>query len=374
MRVLHVVAERGFAGGENQLLATLTHLRRSDIESVIALNTDARFRPHAEALGLEVHEVGIGNNADLFGAARLRHLFRDLQPDLIHFADSRAHKVGALAGVWSRGLPPRIVTRRMDYPLKSGPYRRWLYGRAVNAVVVISAAVRDVVLGLGIDPAMVHLIPEGVDTAGLAGLRAPEVRGPARSRLGLRDEDICGMTAASLHVRKGHDVLLSALRRIRLPAGRRIVWICAGDGPEREPLQRASRDLPDPVSLRLVGQVADVRPLLSAADLFCLPSRYEGLGVALLEAMAGGVPCIASRVGGMAESLVDGETGLHVEVGDAAGLARAIEALIGDPVLASRLADAGRIRTAEHFDVRLMGDRTAELYRRVAQRPDGPRA
>ena len=366
MRILHVLAEKGFAGGENQLLATLVHLQQCGVESVIALNPTARFRPHAEDLGLQIHEVRIRNNIDVVGALALRKLFRRLRADLIHFTDSRAHKVGALAGLWRAKLPPRIVTRRMDYPLKPGPYRRWLYGSAVDAVVVISTAVREVVLNLGVDPQQVHLIYEGVDTERLGGLRGESSRRAARRELGLEEGDLCGVTAASLHVRKGHDVLVRALGKVGVPEGRRLVWIFAGEGPEREALRQAVEGLGDAVSVRLPGQVKDVETLLSAADLFCLPSRYEGLGVALLEAMAAGVPCVASRVGGMAESLIHRETGLHVPVGDEDALARAIQSLIDDPELARRLADGGRRRTAEQFDVRIMGESTLRLYRQLA--------
>ena len=368
MRVLHVLAERGFAGGENQLLATLAHLQKSGIESTIVLNEDARFRAHARGLGLQIHDMKIRNNADLSAAVRLRGLFRRLRPDLIHFADSRAHKVGAVAGLWCSELAPRIVTRRMDYALKPGPLRRWLYGRAVNAVVVISEAVREVVLKLGIDPTMVHLIHEGVDTARLGRVREAGRRRSAREQLGLEASDICGVTTASLHIRKGHDVLIDALGKVRVPDGRRIVWILAGEGPERRALEQRSRGLGQSAVVRLPGQVEDVTILLAAADLFCLASRHEGLGVALLEAMAAGVPSIAAKVGGMAESLVSGETGLHVAVGDAQGLARAIETVIGEPAVARRFADGGRRRTAEHFDVRAMGELTVGLYRRVAGR------
>ena len=366
MRILHVVAEKGFAGGENQLLATLVHLQRSGVESVIALNPTARFRPHAEDLGLEIHEVRIRNNIDVVGAVALRRLFRRVAADLIHFADSRAHKVGALAGLWGAKLPPRIVTRRMDYPLKPGPYRRWLYGGAGDAVVVISTAVREVVLKLGVDPQRVHLIYEGVDTARLGSLRGESSRRAARRQLGLEEEDLCGVTMASLHVRKGHDVLVGALGVVCVPRGRRLVWIFAGDGPEREALEQAVKGLEGNISVRLPGQVQDIETLLSAADLFCLPSRYEGLGVALLEAMAAGVPCVATRVGGMAESVIDRQTGLHVPVGDEEARARAIESLIDDPELARRLADGGRRRTAEQFDVQIMGESTLRLYRQVA--------
>jgi glycosyltransferase involved in cell wall biosynthesis len=120
--------------------------------------------------------------------------------------------------------------------------------------------------------------------------------------------------------------------------------------------------LPEQFDIRIPGQIDYVDDALAAADLYCLPSRYEGLGVALLEALATGAPCIASRVGGMREVLESGVSGIHVEVEDVGGLTAAIQSLVDDPVLAERLGVAGMQRAKDRFDISLMGRKTEALY------------
>lgn len=376
MRILHVLAERGFSGGENQLLATVRHLQAGGHEQHMVLDPRASFRGCAEQLEIPWTELRFRGNYDLIAARRLRRRIDEVRPDLVHLACSRSHKIGALATLFGRrnALPPRVVTRRMDYPIGNTPFRRWIYGRAVSAVVVISAGVRDAVLAVGVDPGRVHLIHEGVATRELASLRAPERRAAARARLGLDAATFFGVTNASLHRRKAHEVLLEALAGLDLPSGKRLVWLFGGDGPERAALQARAAELSSGIEVRIPGRIDYVQEALAAADAFCLPSRYEGLGVALLEAMASGVPCIASRVGGMREVLESGVSGLHVEPGDVAGLRAAVQSLVVDASLAARLGAAGSERARDLFDVTRMGEQTEALYRAVCAGSATPHA
>lgn len=371
MRILHVLAERGFSGGENQLLATIRYLQERGHEQMLVLNDGGMFRDSVRDLGLPCHEVRFRNNYDPIAALGLRKFYRSLAPDLIHLACSRSHKVGSIAGAFGGSLPPRVVTRRMDYPIRNTWFQRWVYRSAVDGVVAISQGVLEAILEIGVDPSMVHLINEGVDTGYFAELRDPEHRLAARQRLQLGDDAILGVTTASLHVRKAHDVLLKALASVQIPAGKRLVWLFGGDGPERAKLIRQAGQLPDQLEIRIPGQIDYVPDALAAADLFCLPSRHEGLGVALLEAVSTGVPCIASRVGGMREVLESGISGLHVEVADVEGLAKSIQMLIDDPELARRLGVAGKQRAKERFDVGLMGHKTEALYQGLVDSRSG---
>lgn len=367
MRILHVLAERGFSGGENQLLATLRFLASRGHQQELVLDDRAQFKDAARELGIEFRELRFRNNLDPWAALQLRRIYRESHPDLIHLACSRSHKIGALAGVLGSALPPRVAVRRMDYPLGNSPWRRWLYGKAVDRVVAISSGVRDAVLAVGVDSSRIELIHEGVDTSKLSKVRESDSRAAARRRLELADTDFFGVITASLHLRKAHDVLLDALAAVDVPTGRKIVWLFGGDGPEREALQARAAKLPPTVEVRIPGQIDYVEDALAAADAFCLPSRYEGLGVALLEALSTGVPCIASAVGGMKEVLVSGESGIHVQPEDVTALAKAIQSLLDDPQLAVRLGEAGKARAKDQFDIELMGQKTEALYLRVIE-------
>ena len=209
MRILHLLAERGYSGGEHQLEALLAHLKARGHESIVACQPGARFREVCERLELRVENLRMRNDLDVLAIAAIRKLYKRTSCDLIHWACSRSHKLGALAAARMKNRPPCVVTRRMDYPLPKTRLRRWLYGTAPDAVVAVSEGVRREVLALGVEPARVHLIHDGVDVERLCNLGAR--RSAAREAFGLDEGCVVGLTTASLHRRKGHDVLIAAL-------------------------------------------------------------------------------------------------------------------------------------------------------------------
>ena len=168
---------------------------------------------------------------------------------------------------------------------------------------------------------------------------------------------------------------MRALSEIEIPEGRRLHWFLGGQGPLLESLRLQAQQLhdarPDEIVVHIPGEQVDASPLLAAADLFCLPSRREGMGVALLEAMAAGLPVVASRVGGMVEAFEDGVSGLHVEVGDTQGLALALGSVVEDPQRAASLGAAARARVVAEFDISRMCQKTEALYLSLAQQTRG---
>ena len=161
---------------------------------------------------------------------------------------------------------------------------------------------------------------------------------------------------ARLSGEKGVDVLLKAAGR--LPD---VGFVIAGDGPEREGLHRQS-----PPNVQWLGRVPETKAVYAAAAVMAIPSRQEGQGIVALEAMASGKPVVASRVGGLAEMLTDGETALLVPVEDADALAAALTRLRNDPALRARLAANGRALVEETYDIRRMVEAVEQVYRTLA--------
>ena len=147
--------------------------------------------------------------------------------------------------------------------------------------------------------------------------------------------------------------LMDALTRVERPYRASI----AGDGPDRQAVEEHA-----PAAVTLLGDHDDVPGLLADGDVFVLSSRSEGMPMSILEAMAAGLPVVASRVGGVPELVVDGETGILVDPGDAGALARALERLLGDPGLRQRLGSAGRERVDREFDVAAFRNAHVRLY------------
>jgi glycosyltransferase involved in cell wall biosynthesis len=172
------------------------------------------------------------------------------------------------------------------------------------------------------------------------------------------------LCVAALFERKGIDVLLRALSSLSDEEPVPRVWI-VGDGPERPRLERLAARLGVDDRVRFLGRRDDVADLLTACDVYVQPSRHEGLGVAALEAMAAGRPVVASRTGGLAESVVHERTGLLVPAEDPAALAESLARLLEDPALRKRLGSAGPERVTKAYSPGAMVEAYAQLYDEV---------
>lgn len=361
LTIAHVDAERGFSGGERQVFLLMEGLRERGHLNVLLCPPGSQGEAEARRRGIEVRGVRLGNDLSVAAVLRLRRELRE-GIDLAHLHTGRATWLGGLGAYLAR--VPAITTRRMDRRVKRSWRTKLIYRHLVRRAVAISPAVAECLREGGVPDEMVCTIPSTVDPLSLV---VEEARSVIREELGLAPEEVVLLTLAALVPRKGLDVLLDALvaggegtRRARL--------LIAGDGGERESLEARACELGLTDRVEFLGRRPDPPRLLAACDLFLLPSRREGLGVAALEAMAAGRAVIASRVGGLADAVGEGAeapAGLLVEPGDVASLARALDELIDDPRRRERLAAAGPARVAARFHPAGMVAAYEALYREV---------
>ena len=367
LHILHVDPERAWGGGQAQLVELVRHLAERGHQQTVACRPDGALRPVLREQGTAVCDLRIRNDMDLAAAWRLRRLLRARPVDVVHFQTARAH---ALAP-W---LPHRarfVVTRHMDYRPHFGPRARFLYNRSVDGVIAVSAAIAEVLASAGVDRRRVRVIHVGIDCRRFDPPRA--ARAALRARWGARADDLVLFTTAVLEPRKGHDVLLRAVADL-WRAGRPVQWIVCGDGSQRTSLEAQARAAGVAERVVFTGFSSDVAELLTGADVFVLPSRLEGLGIAIIEAMAAGLPVVASRVGGIPEIVVDGETGLLVAPGDAAALAAAITRIAAGREWARGLGRNGRQRALERFSSTAMAAAVEAYYYELlgpAAHPEG---
>jgi glycosyltransferase involved in cell wall biosynthesis len=358
LAIAHVTGETGFSGGEVQLFLLMEGLRARGHRCALICPPASRSAERAGERDFELWPVPMRASASPLGMGRVAAALRRCAPQLVHLHTGRANWLGAPAARWLS--LPAITTRRMDRPVSRGLRTHWLYGPGVARAVAISRAVERCLLDAGVPREKVALIPSAVDPA---ALRPSRDRAALRRDAGLSDDTLCLLALASLDRRKGIDVLLEAVRRLprELPVR---CWI-AGDGPERVALERlaASPELRERV--RLLGRREDRADLLAICDALVLPSRREGLGVAALEAMACSRPVVASRVGGLAEAVVDGGTGLLVPPDEPKALTDALLRLASEPGLRARLAAGGPARIAQGHLPEQMTEAYERLYRAV---------
>jgi glycosyltransferase involved in cell wall biosynthesis len=357
-KILHVEAGRHLHGGAQQVLYLLAALAERGFDNILVC-------PRGSAVAREAADIARvctlpwHGEADLLAPLRLLRLVRTERPALLH-AHSRRGADWFTALVAAGSGVPAVVSRRVDNR-ESGPLVRWKY-RRYAAVIAISAAIeRMLEQTAGLVRHKLHLVHSAVD--------AQQYR-PAGDRAWLAaefeldaDAPILAMVAQFIP-RKGHQVLLAALPAIwqRHPAAQFLLF---GEGGRQAVIAAEVRRQGWQARVRLPGHRPDMARILPALDALVHPAHTEGLGVALLEAGACGVPVIAAAAGGIPEVIVDEHTGLLVRPGDAHGLAEAVVRLLDSPSLAQRLGLAARARVESAFSVAAMADAHATLYRQL---------
>jgi glycosyltransferase involved in cell wall biosynthesis len=355
LRILHVDSERTWRGGERQVLELMRRQRTRGDEPHLAAPRGSVLLSRASSEGFPGHAVPMRGAWDIGSAFALAGLHRRLRPDVVHWHAARAHALGAIASLIAPG-PARVLSRRVDFPVRGSVGSRLLYGLRRDATIAISEGVRDALVLSGLDPASLAVVRSGID---LTPFDVPFDRSVIRSRLGIHEGDFLVLQVAALAPHKSQKDLLDAARIVLAERPEARIWV-AGEGILRDELERqhGALDLGDRV--RLLGFRDDVPDLLRSADLFCVSSYLEGMGTATLDAMAVGLPVVATRVGGIPEIVEDGETGLLVPPRDPEALAGAILAMARDP--ARRQSMGGRARERVRA---FSADRTEEETRGV---------
>lgn len=351
-RIAHVVTSLEVGGLERVVVDLIRHLDPRRFESVVyCLVTDG-------ALAAEIREVarGIFVMHKRPGRAftlplRLAHAFRTRGVDIVHAHNFGPLLYGSVAGRLA-GNRPVVYTLHGPEAALRRDYRRLDRFGLVDRVVAVSDHVREVVLDTTrIDPARVSTIHNGIDVGAYSG-GGGGVRERMRESLGLGPGQHAVGVVARLTHEKAHDRLLDAFAAV---AGERedVRLFLVGDGPLRSALEAKSRALGIAPLVSFLGTRGDVSALLRAFDLFVLPSRIEGLGITLLEAMAAGLGVVASAVGGIPE-IVDGETGRLVPPDDAGALAGAMGWMLDHPAECAAMGGRGRARVESRFSLEAM--------------------
>lgn len=353
LRVLHLDSERTWRGGERQVLFLMRHQRDAGDQPILAAPPKSAILERARAAGFDVRPVPMRGTWDLHSVLRLASILRTDRPDVVHWHAARAHALGAMAARLERA-PRTVLSRRVDFPVRRTLGSRLLYSLPIDAIAAISEGVRRALVASGVPAGRIRVIPSGID---LQLFELPFDREAVRRELGLGPGDVLAIQVAALAPHKSQETLLDAAARLSRSAPN--VTICiAGEGALRDVLLARHRALGLGDRVRFLGFREDVIPLLRAADLFVLSSYLEGLGTSVLDAMAAGLPVVATEVGGVPEIVRHEVNGLLVPARDPEALAAAIARLAQDPGARARMGAKGRERAREFGS-----DRTAAATR-----------
>lgn len=363
-RVTHVIDRLGLGGMESVALAVMDATRDRYEHIVIGLRERGELAVRAEAMGVAVESIDKQAGKDPAAYGRLYRRLRVLAPDIVH-----SYNIGAI----DAALPARLAGCRRIVHAEHGrdaadpngthaKYRwlRRLLAPAISRFVPVSADLaRWLTEDIRIPASRIALIRNGIDTARFAP-------GEVRDVAGLPSADgrtrIIG-TIGRLDPVKGFDDLIEAMARLsRMPDAPPVHLVIVGDGPERARLTERIQALGLEARVTLIGQRDDAEALLRRFDVYVCASIAEGIALTVLEAMATGLPVIATAVGGNPELVADGETGVLVTPRAPDTLAAALACLLADPERARAMGQAGRRRVEAEFSVASMVAGYCALY------------
>ena len=378
MKILFVIDSLGAGGAERSLAELLPALEDAGIDAIIACLDRRTYGVEAEVLASGA-DVRFLPRRPIARLRELRKIVAKESPDLIHTTILASNLVGRLASIGSRAT---VLTSLVNTPYapirKQDPRVRPLALSAIRLIDVVTArrltdhfhaiteAVKTwAVADMHLDPDRITVVHRGRNPDRL-GEVDPERRRSARQALGLRDEDEVILTVGRQEFQKGQRFLLEAVAALAprrphlrlLIAGRR-----GASSPELDRLL-AVPELADRV--QVLGHREDVPDLLAASDLFAFPSLFEGLGGSVLEAMALGLPIVASDLPAVREIVEEGENALLVPVADPDELGRAIDRILRDPNLARSFGRRSREIFLERFTSARSADAMIDLYRTLA--------
>ena len=360
MRIVHVNTEPTWRGGESQVFNLMRGLLSHGHQVEAVTLPGSALLARCQEAAIPATPLPMRGDLDLAAALTLARHLKSSPADIVNAQTARAHMLGLLAA--HLGAPGRlVVTRRLDFPIRRDPANLWKYrSRRVARYIAVAGVIRDILVDAGVHGDRVKVVNSSIDLSTFA--RSDQHRAEARAELGIPPDAVVVGNVAALAWHKGQTDLLAAMPRVA--AAFPGAWcVIVGGGEEREALEKQAAALAGQPRIVLTGMRKDVPRLLNAFDVFCMPSHFEGFCNSVLEALATGIPVVATRAGGLPEIVEDGTTGLLVPPKDPEALATGILRVLSDTGLARHFSEEGRRAAQTRFGVDLMVEKTIAIYR-----------
>ena len=348
-------------GGAEMVVAQLAESLRNRghrVEPVVPEGREGWLVDELVGNGFPVHRYDLRRPVDFGFPARLAAQLTELKIDVVHSHEFVMAVYGAAAA--RRLGAPHVITmhgnQKMTEQFRRRAALRWAFRRSRATIAVSNDTRKHLESSLGIRSGIVDVIPNGIPER--AGNREA-----LRAALNVRADEVLMLSVGNLSERKAHKILVDALALLE-QRGEKYPWRLAivGDGAERPIIEEKIRNAQLGDRIHLLGARTDIADLQAAADIFVLPSLWEGLPLALLEGMFGGNAIIASNISGIPEAVEHGKQGLLTPAGDPAALAEAIAMLLRDPNERNRMAEAARERARSRFTIDVMTSAYERLY------------
>jgi glycosyltransferase involved in cell wall biosynthesis len=361
MKILHINTERTWRGGEQQTLYLLKGLRERQIASHLVCQPDSPMANRAKEADQNVFTVTMRGEVDPIASYQLRKLIQKYKYDIIHSHTSHAHTLAFFA---SKGLRTRrLVTRRVDFSIFRHSFLQLSgikYRFMADYYIAISHRIKEVLVNDGIPGHRIFVAHSGIDPHRFI----QETGDHLVSEFDIKENQRVVINVAHLAGHKGQIYLVRAIPHVlaKLPDTR---FFIIGKGELLDELKETAAALGLKRELVFTGFRQDVGAFYKIADLFVMSSIQEGLGTAVLDALALGKPVVGAKAGGIPEIIIDGETGRLVEAANPVALAQGIIEQLSRTDRAKKMAEQGRKVVQENFSIESMVEKNLAVYRRL---------
>jgi len=361
MKILHINTERTWRGGEQQTLNLLSGLTQRRIICHLVCQTGSPMAERAAGAGVRVFPITMRGEIDLAAVLRIRKLIHRFNYNIVHSHTSHAHSLAYLASINTGVI--RLVTRRVDFSIFRHSFLKLSgikYRYLADFYIAISHKIKDVMVDDGISGQRIFVVHSGIDPQRFMQATGDHLL----SEFDIQANQKVVINVAHLAEHKGQTYLVRAIPRVlaKLPDTR---FFIVGQGELMEKLKETASGLGLKRELIFTGFRDDVADFYQIADLYVMSSVQEGLGTAVLDALALAKPVVATRTGGLPEIVHDGKTGRLVAPADPGALADGIIDMLSHAERARSMALAGRERVLGHFSVDAMVAKNIDVYQHI---------
>jgi L-malate glycosyltransferase len=361
MKTLHINTERTWRGGEQQTLNLLCGLYERNITAHLVCQPESPMEKNAKKAGIMVFPVAMHGEADIVAAFKIRKILNSQDYDILHAHTSHGHVLGFLAAAGKKTCV--LVTRRVDFSIFRSSFLHLSgikYRYMADYYIAISHEIKRVMEADGILSSRIFVVHSGIDTKRFAGAK----KQPLYAEFNIKEGEPVIVNVAHLAPHKGQAYLVKAIPYVleKIPSAR---FFIVGGGELMADLRSLAASLGLKDRLVFTGFRPDVGNFYSLADLFVMSSVQEGLGTAVLDALAMEKPVVATRAGGIPEIIEDGKTGRLVEPENPAALSEGIIDMLLHSERAGQMAAQGRLRVETNFSIRAMVEKNIAVYRRI---------
>ena len=366
MHILHIDTEKTWRGGENQVRLLVEGLSALGIESSIAAPPGSELAKRMEPT-CRVFETSLRGELNIRAAYNIANFCKENGVTIIDCHSSHAHSIGLLCKQFFLPNVKLVVHRRVDFPPKTGLANRFKYlNKGVDCYIAISKAINEILVHYGVPEEKTVTVPSAVDKSVYAGFERSQEKIKWCTKYGLDPQVPLIGQAAAMTSQKGYETLLESLAILK-QEGRSFHCLVAGDGPLRASLEALRQSLGLERCLSFIGWINEVPSFLSALDIFAMPSNFEGLGTAALDAIYAGCPVAASSVGGLKESIIHERTGLLAQKKNAKDFACQLARLLDDGAFRTKLNSQAQLYCDRNFSLDAMVKGNLKAYQTLSK-------